>query len=335
MNVRAHDVEWISVDDGSVPGRVRLSATRLAQSLGFDEHRTGQIAIAATELATNLYRHAEDGAVLLRVCRDAEVAAVELVALDKGPGMDNVAAACEDGRTTAGTLGIGLGSVLRAATWFRVHSVPGRGTVIAVTFFPQKASALPPTAAGLTRPMSQETVCGDAWAQRRWDGGTSLVLADGLGHGELAAVAARKAVDAFYNVPSVEHPSATIEAINVALRGTRGAAVSALSIDSSTSRVRFAGVGTVSVWIDDGERRHAFAPAPGILGTFSKRVREIESPIAPNSVVVLHSDGLTSKWSLSHYPGLRVNDPLVIAATLLRDAGIRHDDACILVSKAA
>lgn len=333
--MRAQDVEWIAVEDDSAPARVRLAATRLAQSLGFGEHRAGQVAIAATELATNLYRHAEHGAVLLRVCRDEEVAGVELVALDKGPGMENVAAACEDGRSTGGTLGIGLGSVVRAATWFRVHSVPGRGTVIAATFFPQKASALPPTAAGLTRPMSQETICGDAWAQRHWDCGTSLVLADGLGHGELAAVAARKAINAFQDAPSVEHPAATIEAINVALRGTRGAAVSALSIDRSTSRVRFAGIGNVSVWIDDGERRQAFAPTPGILGAFSKRVREIECPISPNGVVVLHSDGLTSKWSLSHYPGLRTSDPLVIAATLLRDAGIRHDDACILVSKAA
>jgi hypothetical protein len=50
-------------------------------------------------------------------------------------------------------------------------------------------------------------------------------------------------------------------------------------------------------------------------------------------VVVLHSDGLTSKWDIRALPRLAASDPLVIAAALLAAAGVHRDDAGILVLK--
>ena len=47
----------------------------------------------------------------------------------------------------------------------------------------------------------------------------------------------------------------------------------------------------------------------------------------------MHSDGLTDKWDLGRYPGLLVRSPLVVAATLLRDAAVRRDDASVLVCR--
>ena len=57
----------------------------------------------------------------------------------------------------------------------------------------------------------------------------------------------------------------------------------------------------------------------------------------PNGVleVVLHTDGVTDRWDLAAYPGLVTHQPVVVAATLLRDAGVRRDDAGVLVVKAA
>jgi hypothetical protein len=72
---------------------------------------------------------------------------------------------------------------------------------------------------------------------------------------------------------------------------------------------------------------------PGIAGHQRRAVREFSYPVSPGDLVILHSDGVTDKWRLSDYPGLSAQSPLVIAATLLRDAGIRRDDGTVLVAR--
>ncbi|MDB5073261.1 MAG: putative Two-component system regulatory protein [Candidatus Eremiobacteraeota bacterium] len=330
------DLEWIAVEDGSAPGRVRRSAMAVARRLGFSEHRVGEVAIAATELATNLHRHAVEGAVLVRVRRDAGEAAVELVVVDGGPGVADLGAVARDGTSSAGTLGIGLGAAMRLSTWFDSHSVLGRGTVMVATFWPAAAPVARPIVAALTREMVGETVCGDACAQRRREGATTLMLADGLGHGELAAIAAREAVRAFIGETDAgAKPATTIRRLDGVLRSTRGAAVAIVELDASARTLTFAGVGNVAGWIDDGEQRKALVSNPGIVGNNAKTIREFETALPDGALVVLHSDGLTSKWDLRAYPGLRQRDPHLVAATLMRDAGVRHDDASVIVARAS
>lgn len=329
------DVEWIGVEDDSAPGRVRRSASAQARRLGFSEHRSGEIAIAATELATNLHRHAVRGAVLVRLRRDAGEGAVELVVIDGGPGFSDLRALAEDGRSSGGTLGIGLGAVMRLATWFDSHSVPGRGTVMVATFWADAAPVARPGVAALTRPITGESVCGDACAQRTSAGVTTLLLADGLGHGELAASAARAAVRAFVTPGDDEGPARTLRRLDGALRSTRGAAVAVVRFDAPAGKLTFAGVGNVAAWMDDGERRQGFISNPGIIGHNTKAVREIEASVPEGALIVMHSDGLTAKWDVNAYPGLRTRDPHLVAATLIRDAGVRPDDASIIVARAA
>lgn len=329
------DVEWIGVEDESAPGQVRRSASAQARRLGFSEHRSGEIAIAATELATNLHRHAVRGAVLVRLRRDGGEGAVELVVIDGGPGFSDFGAIAEDGRSSGGTLGIGLGAVMRLATWFDSYSVPGRGTVMIATFWADAAPVPRPGVAALTRPINGESVCGDACAQRTSAGVTTLLLADGLGHGALAASAAREAVRAFVTPAEDESPARTLRRLDGALRSTRGAAVAVVRFDAPAGKLTFAGVGNVAAWMDDGERRQGFISNPGIIGHNAKAVREIEAAVPNGALIVMHSDGLTAKWDVNAYPGLRARDPHLVAATLIRDAGVRPDDASIIVARAA
>jgi anti-sigma regulatory factor (Ser/Thr protein kinase) len=329
------DLEWIAVEDGTAPGRVRRSAMALAGRLCFSEHRAGEVGIAATELATNLHRHAVAGVVLVRIRRAGDETGVELVVVDAGPGVADFGALTRDGTSTAGTLGIGLGAAMRLATWFDSHSVPGRGTVIVATFWRATAPTLRPTTAALTRPMGGQAVCGDACAVRADGDVTTLLLADGLGHGELAAIAARAALRSFAQAAPDERPARTIERVNAALRPTRGAAVAVVRLDPPAGTIAFAGLGNVAAWIDDGERRRALLSHPGIAGAHHKPVRDYVLELPKHALVVLHSDGLTPKWNLDAYPGLRARDPHLVAATLIRDAGVRHDDASIMVAKAS
>ena len=192
----AEDVAWVRVETDTAPGTVRRRAAELAEQMGLDQTRTGQVAIVATELATNLVKHAQDGVIVLRVLRRGEVGGVEIVALDRGPGMRDVSVLFGDGTSTTGTLGIGLGAVRRLASRYDVHSVPGRGTVVTASFW-QGPAGVEEVTAGLTRKLAGESECGDAYAVRDTPDGLLLLSVDGLGHGPLAARAATAATRIF------------------------------------------------------------------------------------------------------------------------------------------
>ncbi|HVM52824.1 MAG TPA: anti-sigma regulatory factor [Acidimicrobiales bacterium] len=149
----ANDHAWFRVEDLAVAGSVRREASRLAERLGFDAERVGEVGIVATELATNLVKHAAQGAVIIRVVRSEEIAGLQLLAIDTGPGMADPRQSAEDGRSTSGSLGIGLGAVSRLASAVDGYSLPGRGTILLATLWPRTPTPpLPPRAAALTRP---------------------------------------------------------------------------------------------------------------------------------------------------------------------------------------
>jgi len=67
----------------------------------------------------------------------------------------------------------------------------------------------------------------------------------------------------------------------------------------------------------------------------SPKIQEFRSPWPPDAMLVLHSDGLHSKWDLSSYAGLASRHPAVIGGALLRDFRRQRDDTSIVVVKAA
>ncbi len=172
-----------------------------------------------------------DLAVLLRSIQTRGAAAVEVVAVDAGPGIRDVSVARRDGYSTTGTLGIGLGAATRLADALDISSAPGRGTVVVARFEVDRgvavaADANGPDAAGITRALSGEAVCGDGYATRQDGGRTSLMACDGSGHGPMAAVAAREAIRTFDDPDQpVSPPETVVRRIHRALAGTRGAAV--------------------------------------------------------------------------------------------------------------
>ncbi|NEE44693.1 anti-sigma regulatory factor, partial [Streptomyces sp. SID8455] len=113
------DIAWFRADP-EMPSAARGAAATLARRIGLEGYRASEVALAVTEAATNLQRHATDGALLLRVLRTPDRAGVEFVTVDTGPGMADVDAALADGTSTAGTLGIGLGAVARLADVFDI-----------------------------------------------------------------------------------------------------------------------------------------------------------------------------------------------------------------------
>jgi anti-sigma regulatory factor (Ser/Thr protein kinase) len=329
------DSSWVVVQDPGAEGALRRAAVRLGQLLGLTESRVGDIGIVATELGSNLHKHAIDGLALVRAVRRGGQGGVEIVATDKGPGMVDLSRSAVDGHSTSGTLGIGLGAVTRLSSELDIYSRPDRGTVIAATLWGAKTPA-PLTgldARGIGRPMGGEEVSGDGYAVRLTPTGyPQLLVCDGLGHGPLAAIAARTAETAFLDAPPGP-PKELLDLLHRALRHTRGAVATIVEVNPETERLTFAGLGNISGAVIHNGQKRMMSTQPGIAGHQRPTLREVELPCPPTAVIVLHTDGVSDRWSLDPYPGLEQHTSLVIAATLLRDASARRDDSAILVAK--
>ncbi|GIH15896.1 SpoIIE family protein phosphatase [Rugosimonospora africana] len=331
--VHAEDLGWWAVSDAGTAGAVRRAATNHGRDLGLPEPRLADLALVASELASNLHKHAQEGVINVRALRGDTDAGIELIAIDSGPGMTDLGESMRDGHSTVGTLGIGLGAIVRKATAVDAYSRPGSGTVLTAAVWGQQA---PPDAwsAGLTRPITGETVSGDGYQLREIDGRHQALLCDGLGHGPLAATASRAITAAFRTAPPVR-PAGVIEHLHRSVSHTRGAVTAVIDLDPAGT-VRWASLGNIAGWVVGATGRRGLTAQPGFVGDRQRRtVREYEYPLAGDAVVVLHSDGLTDRWDVSGYPGLLRRSPLVIAAMLLRDAGIRRDDAGVLVARLA
>src|SRR5205085_2446842 len=124
---------------------------------------------------------------------------------------------------------------------------------------------------------------------------------------------------------------ATMQALHEALRGTRGAAVGLALVEPRPRSVRFVGIGNVAGTIiaRDSSTRSLVSHA-GIVGGELHRVQEFQYPWSRGATLVLASDGLGTRWDIRTYPGLALENPAVLAATLFRDHVRNRDDVTVL-----
>ncbi len=310
----------------------RRAGQRLAGELGFDETRAGQLALIVTEAGTNLLKHAGEGIIYLNVAQAEGVPGVDVLAVDKGPGILDVDACLRDGMSTAGTAGTGLGALRRLSNEFDVYSRPGDGALFFMRLWRDEAAPelCRVEVGALTVPLAGEDACGDGWGVACDGQGATLLAADGLGHGPEAAAAAHAAIVELQHRPTSE-PAQLVDASHQALRATRGAALAAARIDFAGDSVRFAGIGNINACVIDGEVRRALISHNGIVGHNMRKVQEFSAPCPAGAIVVMHSDGIQTQWDLDKYPGLLGHSPALIAAVLMRDYIRRRDDAMVLV----
>lgn len=318
----------VPVGEASQVGDARRSAASFAADLGFDATAQGQVSIVASELAKNLVKHAGRGDILLRALGNGGRSGLELLSLDKGPGMTNVERCLGDGYSTAGTPGNGLGAVARLSA-LEIYSRPGLGTAIASRFFAKTAAGDATVSGAVCLPVEPEPVSGDAWVLLPREGGFLAVVADGLGHGRLAAEASVAAVEIAAAHPG-EPPAELLERMHAALRATRGAAVAVAAVDAASGVLRYAGIGNISgVCLAPGAMR-SLVTHNGIVGHELRRSQEFTYPWTPESTLVMYSDGLGSQWRVDRYPGLLACGPALLAGVLYRDFTRRRDDVTVL-----
>lgn len=325
----------VRVVDPAEPAEARRAATAMAQKLGFDEEGTGRVALVATEAATNLVKHGGGGEIVVQTVVEEERRGLELLALDKGPGMPDLGGSMRDGVSTSGTRGTGLGAIARMTDAHDIYSRPGQGTAVLARFWEANRRKTPRGMAvgGVSVPRAGERVCGDRWAMRRRPRGVVILVADGLGHGPQAAEAA-DAVTRVFLEHADDGPAATLQLGHDALRSTRGAAAAIAAIDGERGIVTYGGVGNIAGSVLTGASRRSMVSHNGTLGHQMRTVGEFTYPWSHEALLVLHSDGLVSHWSLDAYPGLGARDPSLIAAILYRDFTRGRDDVTVVVAKA-
>ena len=326
----------VPLDDRSRVGAARRVAASLAAEAGLGDAARSDVGIVATELATNVLRHAGRGTLVMRRLEGAG-GGIELLCLDAGPGMRDPAACMADGYTSsAGSMGPGLGAIRRLAQAVDLYSAPGRGTVVVTRFWARREPAAVLASgmlAGLAVAMDGETECGDAWAARTGAAGTTVLLVDGLGHGPLAAAAAATAVEIFQTHPTAA-PAELLTLLHAGMRSTRGAAVAVANTGPAEGDgVRFAGVGNVSAVLARTQDSRNLMSHNGTVGLQARKIQELGYPWPPEAVLVMHSDGLRSHWRLDQYPGLAQRDAALIAGVLYRDFMRGRDDVSVVVQR--
>jgi len=315
-----------TIGESSAIGAVRRGAQRLATEVGLCEASTGRIGIVATELATNVLRHGGGGELLVQAIQGSASMTLEIIAIDRGPGMSNLQECLRDGYSSGPTPGTGLGAVRRLSDEFDIASVPNKGTVVM-----SRIGGGPTGRFGaICIPLQGETECGDAWRLACDENEQcALIVIDGLGHGPSAAQVAQIAARTFGNNP-FDSPVAQIECTHQALTGTRGAAV-ACAVWATGHSLRYAGVGNISGRLIGPDGNRGLVSHNGTLGFQLHRVQQFEYPLSARDLVIMHSDGLSARWELAEQFGLQNHHPAVIAATLYRDHGRARDDATVVV----
>jgi anti-sigma regulatory factor (Ser/Thr protein kinase) len=341
MDVNQH--YRFAVPDRSYASLTKKDITRLAESFALPEAAIGRINIIVSEMLTNLEKHTTNGGEVLVKAIGKPIRGIEIICMDNGPGMSDPDRMLEDGISTYGSSGQGLGAIKRQADEFDLYSQPKVGTVILARVYKSAKSKQVNAALDIGNIMvakPKEVDCGDGYAVISHERGAYLLALDGLGHGTHAQEASQLAVKTYCEDPTPD-PVIALRSIHANIRRTRGAVGFAASLDCSKNTFTYCGIGNIAgkLFSPDytmGNLQYKnIISYNGILGhnvpgSFNNQTLEWSR----GKVLVVHSDGLKSRWDLSRYPNLHKHLSSTIAAVLYKDHSRQTDDTLVLVCKA-
>ncbi len=315
------------------------TARKFAAALGFTTVECDEIALAVNELATNLIKHAGEGEIQLNSIESSGGVGIQIISEDNGPGIHDAERAVADGYSTAGSLGAGLGAINRFMDGleFSPRHHAGLRVVCQRWVRPSPTGSFPRLLefGAATRAYRLMPENGDTFVIRQWEGHALAGVIDGLGHGQFAQRAAHTARE--YVERHFDQPLENIfRGVARDCRATRGVVMTLVRFELARQKVIVASVGNVEVRLLGNPT--AFNPRlrRGIVGLSSSTDPvPTEHPWTPASLLILHSDGVQSRWASDQFKELSRETPGVIARRLLDDYGRIEDDATVLVARNA
>lgn len=323
----------LKLHDRSYSIIVKKEVRRIAETVGFPAYRLAEIDIIISEMVSNLNKHSHEGEALVRSFANG----IELISIDHGPGMANSTEMLKDGVSTTKTLGHGLGAIRRLSDDFDIYSVAGWGTIVLSRVYKIKPS--------LTRerklislhsvmlPKPGQQVCGDAFDVIEKKYVYKIIALDGLGHGPEAANASQAAIKEFLNCEN-STPVETLREIHSKIKGTRGAVGMILHLDVAGGSLSFTGLGNISARLMSLGKNKSLISYNGIIGhTIPNTLTNNIILLSPQETLIVHSDGLKSRWDIDRLPNIMDHDGSVVASALYKDFSRKTDDLLILVVK--
>jgi hypothetical protein len=303
----------------------------------------------AAEMVSNQVKHARSKG-LLQIWQQPGPA-LDLVALDFGPGISNLVLAQQDGFSTTNTLGKGLGSIRRLSDESAVYSVQPQddkekkwhGSLFWARFWLNGRSGVkkdmdmpgvfgPSVKLGLfARALAEDRYNGDRIYLQKDDNRLCWLHLDGLGHGQ----SAHEAVDNLAGcLTRGDNPAAVLAQADRQLASTRGAVAISSAVNLADKTVELMGVGDMGAHFYTTERLQNLTFAPGVLGKEHKTPHSNKLTYEKRCTIVTASDGIRRSWKFESFPGLFNQHPQVIAYLLGNIMGRASDDQSLCVVKA-
>lgn len=328
------------VRDDSGPVLLRSKLRAVARRMGFADVARERMELVCNEMASNQIKFA-GGTGMVQLWECIEPPALDLFVLDYGPGIANLRAALEDGYTTAGTMGKGLGAIRRLADESEFYSLPAgvqsqapwHGMCAWARFYRDGIGQRHTYQTGCyLRAYQDDRHNGDYLCTRAADGRLRWLHMDGLGHGAAAA----DAVENMGQTLDMETPLERVMAsLSARLQGGRGAVGVVGEVDAAAGGVSVCGVGDMtSHLICNGERRQIVF-SPGILGHAHRHLEVLSLTFAPQTLMITASDGVRRDWTLETFPGLWRLHPQLIALLMGQVTARGNDDKSMFIVRHA
>ena len=326
------------IDDRSLIAFIKREIHNLALHIGFTPHRAAETDIIVAELTSNLIKYANGGELLYRANVEEEHNVIEIYSLDKGAGFENLSKIMNDGYSSSNTLGHGLGSIKRLSNDFQIYSMKNWGCVQYIKICEKADSILPPLQSGLNYAAialnyPNEKFCGDGYHIKNSRRGFQIFLGDGLGHGENAYEAVQLAIKAFKQSLETE-PAEILRDIHAKVKKSRGLVATIASVDYASETWNICGIGNISTRIYDGLDNKTYTPYNGIIGhNIPRTLNSTAVPYKKHQIIVMHSDGLRTRWNLNDMTSILKQHSGIIASAVLKENIRGTDDSSILVGK--
>ena len=339
--LKQFQIDVKEINDVSV---ARRKIAIIAKEIGFTKKQINEISVTVAELGNNLIFHnAIEGQIICSEIKAANKHGLQIICKDSGPGIADISAVMEEGFSSAGTLGIGLKAVRRMMDEFQINSTMrgenlplDSGTTIIVKKYlltkesPEKKIKDEVGFGIFTRSKLGEKFNGDNYFLKRFSDKILFAVVDGVGHGKEAYDASMVVVSYLqenYN-KSIED---IINDLHVKLRKMRGVSMSIALIDESKNILSFIGIGNIITKVYSSVEEIKPVNSNGILGVAVRHFKVSNYRWNQKNVIIMASDGISSKFDFKENPLLINEHPIMIAFTILKNFGKTIDDATVLV----
>ena len=172
---------------------------------------------------------------------------------------------------------------------------------------------------------------GDRYYVNKTESGLMVAVIDGLGHGSPASEAAEIALECLQQRGN-DTPENFYRICEEKLVKTRGVVAGIATIDTRTDKLEYVGIGNIEAQVYSGGNVYTLISRHGVVGYGQRpKTRAHDTVFAPGAMLIMFSDGISTKFKLSEYYGLVDQPAQFIADVLIRDWSRTTDDATVVV----